>query len=75
MIKIAEFEVDGIGGNGDKPSANHGKFVGYVNSNSPSKFTPKKQSLNIDWSKVAEMEKEHNEKLAQMESGKSYWSE
>ena len=75
MKQMAEYTVNGIGGNGNSgPELGHGQFTGHVASDGASKFTPKKATLNIDMDKVAAMKAEHEAALKQLENGKSYWT-
>lgn len=80
---LAEYTVDGIGVNGLPKSSTHGKFVGYVSSNGQKlprtgqamTIPQRKNNAVVNMEKVAQMQKEHNERLARMENGGSYWSE
>lgn len=83
MTKLAEYTVDGIGVNSLPKSESHGKFVGYVSSTGKSlprtgqaMAIPQRKSstVTIDMDKIAQMQKEHNERLDRMENGGSYWS-
>lgn len=79
--KLAEYTVDGIGVNGLPKSESHGKFVGYVSSTGKSlprtgqpMAIPQRNTVTVDMEAVAKMQAEHNERLARMENGGSYWS-
>lgn len=75
MAQMAEYKVSGIGGNGNQgPEPGHGTFTGYVASDGPSKYTPKRKSLKLDWDAIEAMREEHNARLEQMDNGGSYWS-
>lgn len=79
---LAEYTVDGIGVNGLPQSETHGKFVGYVSSNGKSlprtgqamPIPQRKGTIEVNLSRVEKMQQEHNERLARMENGGSYWS-
>lgn len=80
MTKLAEYTVDGIGVNSLPKSETHGQFVGYVSStgqrltSEKAVAIPRRNTVTIDMDKIAQMQREHNERLARMENGGSYWS-
>ncbi|MCB1902304.1 MAG: hypothetical protein KDH16_23655 [Rhodocyclaceae bacterium] len=83
MTTLAEYKVDEIGSNGLPKSETHGKFVGYVSSTGQklprvgqAMAIPQRKasSVTVDMDAVAKMQAEHEERLARMENGGSYWS-
>lgn len=81
MTTLAEYTVDEIGSNGLPKSETHGQFVGYVSStgrrltSEKAVAIPQRNTVTVDMNKIAQMQREHNERLDRMENGGSYWRE
>lgn len=64
---LAEYYIDAADGGRTEKSEKHGKFLGYTP-------TKKSNKIVIDFEAIAKANKEHEERLARLENGGSYWS-